>query len=131
MGRIEKPWGYEEHILSTQVDVGDRVGMLGIRRLALNAEEMTSYAYHEEQADIIYLEKGSIVLRREDKMEDLEPGSAIVIRSGEKHQLQNISGEVAEVLEISFPYIPEDIVRIEDPYAEEREEERLEHEESS
>lgn len=34
MGKIEKPWGYEEQVLVTQVDVGDtQRGMLGIRRL--------------------------------------------------------------------------------------------------
>ncbi len=122
MGRIEKPWGYEEHILSTQVDIGDRTGMLGIRRLVINADEMTSYSYHEEQVDILYLEEGNIVIRKEDDMKDLQRGRAMVIRAGEEHQLQNIGSEVAEVLEISFPYIPEDIVRVEDPYSEEREE---------
>lgn len=123
MGRIEKPWGYEEHILSTQVDLGDRTGMLGIRRLVINADEMTSYSYHEEQVDILYLEEGNIVIRKEDDMKDLQRGRAMVIRAGEEHQLQNIGSEVAEVLEISFPYIPEDIIRVEDPYAEERGEE--------
>lgn len=122
MGRIEKPWGYEEQVLMTQVDVGDRTGMLGIRRLVINADEMTSYSYHEEQADILYLEQGNVVVRKESDMKDLEKGNAIVIRSGEKHQLQNIGSEVAKILEISFPYIPEDLVRVEDPYAEEREE---------
>ncbi|MFB6292344.1 MAG: cupin domain-containing protein [Candidatus Nanohaloarchaea archaeon] len=123
MGRIEKPWGYKEHILSTQIDIGDRVGMLGIHRFVFNTDEMTSYAYHEKQADIIYVEKGSVIIRRESEMEELEKGEATVVRSGEEHQIQNISGDVAEVLEISFPYIPEDIVRVEDPYAEERDEE--------
>lgn len=105
----------------TQVDVGDRTGMLGIRRLVINADEMTSYAYHEEQADIIYLEEGNVVLRRDDDMEDLEKGGAKVIRSGQNHQLQNIGSDVARILEISFPYRPEDITRVEDPYEEERE----------
>jgi len=121
MGRIDKPWGYEDQVLMTQVDVGDRTGMLGIRRLVINGEEMTSYAYHEEQSDIMYLEKGNIVVRREGEMEDLEEGEAKVIRSGQKHQIQNIGSEVAEVLEISFPYRPEDITRIEDPYKGNRE----------
>lgn len=123
MGRIDKPWGYEEQVLMTQVDVGGQVGMLGIRRLAINADEMTSYSYHDNQADIIYLEEGSIVIRHEDEMKDLEKGNAMVIRSEEKHQIQNIDNEVAKVLEISFPYIPEDLTRVEDPYKEEREEE--------
>ena len=122
MGRIEKPWGYEEQVLMTQVDVGDQVGMLGIRRLVINADEMTSYSFHEKQADIIYLEEGNIVLRHEGDMKELINGNAKVVRSGEKHQLQNIDNEVAKVLEISFPYTPGDITRVEDPYSEEREE---------
>lgn len=104
----------------TQVDVGDQVGMLGIRRLVINADEMTSHSFHEKQADIIYLEEGNIVLRHEGEMKELENGNAKVVRSGEKHQLQNIDNEVAKVLEISFPYKPGDITRVEDPYEEER-----------
>lgn len=122
MGRIDKPWGYEEQVLMTQVDVGDKTGMLGIRRLVIDPDEMTSYAYHEQQADIVYHEKGNVVLRIDGDMKELAPGTAKVIRSGRKHQLQNINSEAAEVLEISFPYRPDDIVRVEDPYEEEREE---------
>ena len=124
MGRIDKPWGYEEQVLMTQVDVGDQTGMLGIRRIVIDADEMTSYSYHEKQADIVYLEEGNVVIRHEDDMKDLEDGNALVIRSGERHQIQNIDSEVAKVLEISFPYVPGDIERVEDPYEEEREEEK-------
>ncbi|MFP4038407.1 MAG: cupin domain-containing protein [Candidatus Nanohaloarchaea archaeon] len=120
MGRIGKPWGYEEQVLTTQVEVGGERGMLGIRRLKINADEMTSYCFHHEQADIIYLENGCAVLRIEEGMEDLEKGEARVIRPGERHQIQNIDSQVAEILEISFPYRPEDIERVEDPYSEER-----------
>ncbi len=120
MGRIEKPWGYEEQILVTQVDIGGERGMLGIRRLVINSDEMTSYSSHDTQADIIYLEEGNITLRLEDKMKELKKGKAQIIRSREKHQLQNIDSMVAKVLEISFPYRPDDIERIEDPYSEHR-----------
>lgn len=121
MGHIEKPWGYEEQVLMTQVDVGDKVGMLGIRRLVINVDEMTSYAYHEEQSDIIYLEEGDVSIRKEGDNKSLEKGKAMVLRSGEKHQIQNAGTTVARVLEISFPYDPQDLERIEDPYTEERE----------
>ncbi len=120
MGRIEKPWGYEEQILVTQVDIGGERGMLGIRRLIINSDELTSYAHHDTQADIIYLEEGNITLRLEGKMKELVKGKAEIIRSGEKHQLQNIDSKVAKVLEISFPYRPEDIKREEDPYDQSR-----------
>ena len=123
MGKVEKPWGYEDQVLMTQVDVGDKVGMLGIKRLVINADEMTSYSYHENQADIVYLEEGSAVVRHEGDMKDLEKGKAMVIRSEEKHQIQNIDDKVAKILEISFPYQPEDITRVEDPYEEERDDE--------
>jgi len=121
MGEVEKPWGYEEQVLMTQVDIGGETGMLGIRRLVINADEMTSYSYHNEQADIIYLEQGDISIRKEGKHQDLEKGKSMVIRSGEKHQIQNIGSNVAKILEISFPYKPEDIKRLEDPYKRERE----------
>lgn len=83
---------------------------------------MTSYSYHDRQADILYLEDGDVVLRIDDSMDSLESGNAKVIRSGQKHQIQNIGSEVAKILEISFPYRPDDITRVEDPYEEEREE---------
>ena len=120
MGRIEKPWGYEEQVLCTQVEVGEERGVLGIRKLVINADEMTSYAFHEKQQDILYLEEGSVILKREDSMEEVNEGEAKVISPEEKHQIQNIDSKVAEILEISFPYRPEDIERVEDPYSEER-----------
>lgn len=123
MGRIDKPWGYEDQVLMTQLEVGDKTGMLGMRKLVINGDEMTSYAYHDNQTDIIYLQEGTVVVRLEDGMKELEKGEAHVIRSGEKHQLQNIDSNVAEILEISFPYRPEDITRLEDPYKETREKE--------
>lgn len=122
MGHIEKPWGYEEQVLMTQVDVGDKVGMLGIKRLAINVDEMTSYSFHEQQSDIVYLEEGDVSVRKEGDHEELEKGKAMVIRSEEKHQIQNIGDSVAKVLEISFPYDPSDLTRVEDPYSQEREE---------
>lgn len=120
MGKIEKPWGFEEQVLTTQVDVGNKTGMLSVRRLNLNGEEMTSYAYHEKQSDILYLEEGDVVVRTDDEMIELEKGDAETIRSNTRHQIQNIGSKVAKVLEISFPYSPEDIKRVEDPYSEER-----------
>jgi len=120
MSRIEKPWGYEEQVMITQVDVGGETGMLGIRKIVINTDEMTSYAFHEKQSDIIYLEKGDVAVRKEGDIKELADGKAMVIRSGEKHQIQNIGGDVAEILEISFPYKPEDITRVEDPYSEDR-----------
>lgn len=126
MGCIDKPWGYEEQVLMTQVDVGDQTGMLGIRRIVIDADEMTSYAYHERQADIVYLEEGNVVIRHEEDMKDLEDGNALVIRSEERHQIQNIDSQVAKVLEISFPYVPGDIERVEDPYEDERDDEESE-----
>jgi mannose-6-phosphate isomerase-like protein (cupin superfamily) len=120
MGSIDKPWGYEEQVLVSQVEIGDRTGMLGFRKLNINAEEMTSYSYHENQSDLIYLEKGEITVRKEDEYRELEKGEALLINKGEKHQLQNIGTEVATVLEISFPYNPEDVVRVEDSYSGQR-----------
>lgn len=122
MGRIDKPWGYEEQVLMTQVEIAGKSGMLGIRKLVINTDEMTSYSVHNKQSDIIYLENGHVTVRKDGNLEELEKGKAMIIRSGEEHQIQNIGDSVAEVLEISFPYKPEDIERIEDPYQEEREE---------
>jgi mannose-6-phosphate isomerase-like protein (cupin superfamily) len=48
-------------------------------------------------------------------MISLENFDPKIVRSGEKHQIQNINDEVVVVLEISFPYRPEEIIRVEDP----------------
>lgn len=117
MGRIEKPWGYEEQVMITQVDIGGKTGMLGIRRLVINAEEMTSLARHSDQSDIIYLEEGTAILKKGDKIVELEKGEAEIIRKGTEHQIQNLGTKPAKLLEISFPYSPQDIERIEDPYS--------------
>jgi len=121
MGRIDKPWGYEDQVLMTQMELGDKTGMLGIRKLVINGDEMTSYSYHDSQTDIIYLQEGTAVVRFEDGMKELEKGNAMVIRAGQKHQIQNIHSNVAKILEISFPYKPEDLTRVEDPYKQNRE----------
>lgn len=121
MGRINKPWGYVDTVLMTQVDIGNETGMLGMRKLVIDSEEMTSYSKHSKQNDIIYLESGSATVRIDGKMEELNNGNgALIIRAGQKHQIQNIGSKVAEMLEISFPYDPEDIERIEDPYSQQR-----------
>lgn len=120
MGRIEKPWGYEEQVMMTQVDIGGKTGMLGIKRLVINVEEMTSLAYHNDQSDIIYLEEGTALLRKDNDMIDLEKGEAEIVRKDTEHQIQNLGSEPVKILEISFPYSPEDIERIEDPYSADR-----------
>lgn len=53
-------------------------------------------------------------------MKRLDEGDAEVLRAVEKHQVQNIQDKGVTVLEVSFPYRPEDVVRVEDPYEEER-----------
>lgn len=129
MEKVDKPWGYEQQILATQIELPTKMpfsgvfagtAILSIRHLFINSEEMTSYCYHETQNDILYIEEGRVVLRTEESMEELGEGEAKIIRSGEKHQVQNINDEVAKILEMSFPYKPDDINRIEDPYRGER-----------
>lgn len=120
MERIDKPWGYEQPVIATQVEIGGKTGMLGMRLLVINADEMTSYSFHKEQSDVLYVQEGEIVLRKEEEMKNLSKEEAEIVRAGENHQLQNISGEVARILEVSFPYRPDDIERLEDPYKEER-----------
>jgi mannose-6-phosphate isomerase-like protein (cupin superfamily) len=120
MEKIDKPWGYEQPVIATQVEIGGKTGMLGIRLLVINVDEMTSYSYHEEQNDVLYVQEGEIVLKKEDEMKNLSERDAEIVRAGEKHQLQNIHSDVVRVLEVSFPYMPDDINRLEDPYREER-----------
>lgn len=119
-GMNDTPWGAEKILLNTEVDFDGAFGDLNVRKVELDTDEMTSFHRHREKNEIVVLEDGLVEIRMDDDYFELEAGDAHFIENGEAHQLQNIGGGVAKVVEIGFPFDPEDIDRLEDPYAEER-----------
>lgn len=116
----DMPWGAEKIVLNTEVDFDGAYGNLSVRKVELDTDEMTSLHVHDEKNEVIYLEKGLVEIRTEDDYHELEEGNAHFIENGEPHQIQNIGGGVAHIVEINFPFEPDDMKRIEDPYEDAR-----------
>lgn len=116
MGLTDTPWGAEELVLNTEVDFDGAFGNLSVKRLEIDTDEMTSFHRHTEKNEVLFLEQGLVEIRTENDYHELEKGNAHFLENGEPHQIQNVGGEVAKIVEISFPFNPDDLDRIEDPY---------------
>jgi mannose-6-phosphate isomerase-like protein (cupin superfamily) len=107
--RVEKPWGYELIWAHTDRYVG--------KVLHIDAGHLLSLQYHEKKDESIFVQRGSIVLRRRDGDEMVEehlgPGAAFRVPPGMIHQFEAL--EDCDLLEVSTPEI-DDVVRLEDRY---------------
>lgn len=121
-GKVDKPWGYEEIVFSTEVSSGDQYNTLAVKKIGIDAEEMTSYHYHKSINEVLYVNKGMIEIRLENDIKELGEGEAFFIENEATHQIQNISGELVEIIEVDYPFITKENenVRVEDPYEESR-----------
>ncbi len=61
------------------------------------------YHYHVGCEHFFYILAGKGKLRLEDREVPLEPGTAVFITEGEKHQLLNLSQEPLQMLEFQVP----------------------------
>ncbi|MDY6771282.1 MAG: cupin domain-containing protein [Candidatus Nanohaloarchaea archaeon] len=113
----DTPWGAEETVLNTAMPLSDGTGSLLIRRMHIDNEGMTPVERHREANVIIYVEDGVIDLQVNDDFYELEEGEAHYIEAGEQHQVENLDAAVTDVLQIVFPFDPDDREIIEDPYA--------------
>jgi len=116
MAMNDMPWGAETIVLNTEVDFDGAYGDLALRRLEIDTDEMTTFHRHEDKNEVLVLEQGLVEIRTEDDYHELAEGEAHFIENGEPHQIQNIGGEIATIVEINFPFDPEDVTHIEDPY---------------
>lgn len=120
MGVVDKPWGYEELIFTTQIEHKGDYETLAVKKIVINGDEMTSYHTHKKINEVLYVNQGLLEIRLEDDLIELEEGEAHFLEEGEAHQIQNITGEVVEVIEVAFPFDSEDKDRLDDPYKERR-----------
>ncbi len=117
MGETDTPWGSEELIMSTAASFSAEHGSLALRRLRIDADEMTTVHRHRHVNKVVFVEEGLIELQVDDDVVELGDGDAHFIEAGTAHQLQNVDSRVAEILEIGFPFDPDDEVVEDDPYA--------------
>ncbi|MDY6778853.1 MAG: cupin domain-containing protein [Candidatus Nanohaloarchaea archaeon] len=109
-------WGAENIIINTAIEA-DQGGDLVLKKIKLDTEEMTPLERHRHANTIIYVETGAIELTVGDDFFELEEGEGHYIEAGEKHRIENLVGSVAEVLRISFPFDPDDIDVLDNPYS--------------
>lgn len=112
----DTPWGAEELVLTSDIEVGGEFDTIALRRIAVEHDEMTSYHVHREQNELLFVQNGLVEIREEDDYAEVEEGEAFFIAAGEPHQIQNIDDEVVELVQLYLPFDPDDITRIEDPY---------------
>lgn len=110
------PWGAEELVMTTETPMG----AMALRRVHIDTDEMTAYHYHRDRNEIVFVQEGIVEIRLEDDYAEVEEGEAHFIEAGETHQIQNIDNQVVELIEVGFPFEPDDAVMVEDPYEEVR-----------
>ncbi len=108
--RTEKPWGYFEVLLETE--------LYKVKILSINPNQMLSMQMHKYRSETWYVTQGKATVTIDDRVVELFPGESISIEANEKHRLQNFGDEVVEILEIQTgTYFGEDdIIRFEDIY---------------
>lgn len=116
MSQRDTAWGADKTILNTGIHMPANSGDLVLKQMRIDSGEMTEREVHKQTNTIIYVNDGAIELRSGDDFYELEEGEAHFIEAGQQHQIENLIDGVAEVLRISFPYDPDDIQVLEDPY---------------
>ena len=121
-GKVDKPWGYEEIIFTTDVNTEGEYNTLAVKKIVINAEEMTSFHYHKKTNEVLYVNKGTIEIRMNDSMKEVGEGEAYYVEKEISHQIQNITDDVVEIIEVAYPFSSDEdeLVRVEDPYEERR-----------
>lgn len=110
-------WGTERVIITTGYALDGAEGTLAVKKVEIDGEEMTEFHRHAHKHEIVFVEEGLVEIRLEDDYIELEGGDAHVIEAGQPHQIQNLEDRVAEIVEVGFPFSPDDITVVEDPYA--------------
>lgn len=118
MSKTDTPWGAEDLALNTDIHMDEDHGNLVVKKTMLDAEEMTPVERHINSNIIIYVLDGAIDLKVGDEFYELEEGEAHFVERGIPHQIENLDDAVTSVLRIIFPFDPDDVEVLEDPYSE-------------
>jgi len=106
--KVEKPWGHE-----IRWAVNDKY--LG-KILHIKAGHKLSLQYHEQKDETIYVLKGTVIVRDENKIvKVLEEGESFRIQPMTVHRFCAPTEFDVDIIEVSTPEI-DDVVRLEDDY---------------
>jgi mannose-6-phosphate isomerase len=105
-----RPWG-SFHVLDEQPG-------FKVKRIVVTNGGRLSLQSHKHRAEHWTVVNGTATVTVGDKVQTMTRGQAIDIALGEKHRLENLHGDVVEIIEVQFgDYLGEDdIVRYDDVY---------------
>jgi len=116
MTQRDTPWGAEEIALNTDVYIEQNHSNLVVKKAMLDAEELTAVERHKNANVIIYVLSGAVDLKVGSEFYELEDGEAHFVEANTPHQIENLDDSVTSVLRIMFPFDPDDVEVLEDPY---------------
>lgn len=103
--KIDKPWGYEKILISTEKYL--------TKELYLKEGFQTSYHYHNDKDETMYILSGAGFIEFEDKKEYFGPNDSVRIKPGVVHSI--VATENTVLHEVSTPYL-DDTIRVKDLY---------------
>ena len=103
--KTDKPWGYEKFLIYTEKYL--------TKELYLKEGFQTSFHYHNDKDETMYIMSGAGYIEFEDKKEYFEPNDSIRIKPGVVHSI--VATENTVLHEVSTPFL-DDTVRVNDYY---------------
>lgn len=104
--KTDKPWGYEKVLVYTEKYL--------TKELYLKEGFQTSFHYHNDKDETMYIMSGAGYIEFEDRKEYFEPNDSIRIKPGVVHSI--IATENTVLHEVSTPFL-DDTIRVKDYYA--------------
>lgn len=105
VNKIDKPWGYEKILISTEKYL--------TKELYLKEGFQTSYHYHNDKDETMYILSGAGYIEFEDRKEYFGPNDSIRIKPEVVHSI--VATENTVLHEVSTPFL-DDTVRVKDLY---------------
>jgi mannose-6-phosphate isomerase-like protein (cupin superfamily) len=105
---LEKPYG-RSHILAESSG-------FGIAFMQMNPGQSSSYHYHHERRELIWVRAGHLTLLSDSSRRLLGPGGYATTEPLCPHAAANEGGDVVEAVELIHPFLLDDKVRLEDRY---------------
>ena len=103
--KTDKPWGYEKVLIHTEKYL--------TKELYIKEGFQTSFHYHEEKDETMYILSGAGYIEFEDKKEYFGPNDSIRIKPNVIHSI--VATENTILHEVSTPYL-DDTIRVDDYY---------------
>lgn len=103
--RTDKPWGYEKVLIYTDKYL--------TKELFIREGFQTSFHYHDDKDETMYIMSGSGYIEFEDKKEFFSVNDSIRIKPGTPHSI--VATENTVLHEVSTPFL-DDTIRVKDYY---------------